>query len=175
MTSADDYQIRIGPPSVEDYRRLRTGSGLSDKSPEAATLGLAGTWYGVTVVHRGRPVGMGRIIGDGGCHFQIVDVCVLPEHQRHGLGRAIMAALTAELDRRAPATAHPGPPPPPTPPAPPPPPPTSPSSPTATPTTSTASTASPTPPPTPSACTAPKPANGPTTVGLGRPRPTTAS
>ena len=106
MTSDDDYQIRIGPPSVDDYRRLRTGSGLSDRSPEAATLGLAGTWYAVTITHHDQPIGMGRIIGDGGCHFEIVDVCVLPGHRGRGFGRAIMTALTAELDRRAPATAY---------------------------------------------------------------------
>lgn len=104
----DDYQIRPEAPSVADYRRLRTGSGLNDKSPQAAVLGLAGSWHAVTVTARasGMPVGMGRIIGDGGCHFQVVDVCVLPEHQGRGLGRRIMQELTAELNRRAPATAY---------------------------------------------------------------------
>lgn len=67
-------------------------------------MGLAHTWYGVMVVHGGDPIGMGRIIGDGGCFFQIVDICVLPEHQGHGLGRRIMQALNDELERRAPAT-----------------------------------------------------------------------
>jgi GNAT superfamily N-acetyltransferase len=103
----DAYQIRAEAPSVADYRRLRTASGLNDKSVQAAALGLAGSWHAVTVTAgaAGRPVGMGRIVGDGGCHFQIVDVCELPEHQGRGLGRRIMQELTAELDRRAPATA----------------------------------------------------------------------
>ena len=102
------YQIHRGAPTVADYRQLRTRSGLHDKAPRAAALGLAGSWYAVTGTAgaSGRPVGMGRIIGDGGCHFQIVDVCVLPEHQGRGLGRRIMQELTAELDRRAPATAY---------------------------------------------------------------------
>lgn len=104
----DAYRIQHGAPTVADYRRLRTRSGLSDKAPQAAALGLAGSWYAVTVTAgaSGGPVGMGRIVGDGGCHFQIVDVCVLPEHQGRGLGRRIMAELTAELERRAPATAY---------------------------------------------------------------------
>lgn len=105
---SEDYQIRHSAPAVTDYRRLRTGSGLNDKSYEAAVLGLAGSWYAVTITAgaSGMPVGMGRIVGDGGCHFQIVDVCVLPEHQGRGLGRRIMQELTTELERRAPATAY---------------------------------------------------------------------
>jgi hypothetical protein len=50
---------------VADYRSLRTRSGLSDRSLEGAAIGLAHTWYGVVVRHDGRPVGMGRIVGDG--------------------------------------------------------------------------------------------------------------
>ncbi|MFF0729206.1 GNAT family N-acetyltransferase [Streptomyces sp. NPDC004134] len=100
------YEIRAGVPSVADFRRLRTGAGLSDKAAEAAAAGLPHTWYGVVVYHRGVPVGMGRVVGDGGTVFQVVDMCVLPDHQGQGLGKQIMAALVAELDRRAPATAY---------------------------------------------------------------------
>jgi len=31
-------------------------------------------------------VGMGRLIGGAGWHFQVLDMAVLPEHQRRGLG-----------------------------------------------------------------------------------------
>lgn len=37
---------------------------------------------------------------------QIVDICVLPEHQGQGLGQRIMRALTAELESRAPAETY---------------------------------------------------------------------
>jgi ribosomal protein S18 acetylase RimI-like enzyme len=100
------YEVHPGVPSVEDYRRLRTSAGLTDKSAEGAAVGLAHTWYGVVAVHGGDPIGMGRIIGDGGCFFQIVDICVLPEHQGRGLGRRIMQALNDELERRAPALSY---------------------------------------------------------------------
>ncbi|MDX2704910.1 GNAT family N-acetyltransferase [Streptomyces sp. PA03-6a] len=102
----DPYELRPGVPSVEVFRRLRTEAGLSDKAPEAVALALPNTWYGVLVHHQGQPIGMGRIIGDGGTAFQIVDICVHPGHQGRGLGRRIMAALTDELERRAPATAY---------------------------------------------------------------------
>nr|WP_206328121.1 GNAT family N-acetyltransferase [Streptomyces sp. S3(2020)] len=102
----DSYELSVGVPSVEVFRRLRTDAGLSDKTPEAVTLALPNTWHGVVVHHEGNPVGMGRIIGDGGTAFQIVDICVHPAHQGRGLGTRIMAALTEELERRAPATAY---------------------------------------------------------------------
>ncbi|MGA5448951.1 GNAT family N-acetyltransferase [Streptomyces umbrinus] len=107
MDSLNDlYELSAGVPSVEVFRRLRTEAGLSDKAPEAVALALPNTWHGVVLRHEGEPIGMGRIIGDGGTAFQIVDICVHPAHQGRGLGKRIMAALTAELERRAPATAY---------------------------------------------------------------------
>ncbi|MFM9589639.1 GNAT family N-acetyltransferase [Streptomyces scabiei] len=107
MSSQNDpYDLSVGVPSVEVFRRLRTDAGLSDKAPEAVALALPRTWHGVILRHEGRPIGMGRVIGDGGTAFQIVDICVHPAHQGRGLGRRIMAALTEELERRAPATAY---------------------------------------------------------------------
>ncbi|WP_043262821.1 GNAT family N-acetyltransferase [Streptomyces sp. CT34] len=102
----DPYELRVGVPSCEDFRRLRADAGLSDKDPEAVALALPNTWYGVILHHEGEPIGMGRIVGDGGTAFQIVDVCVHPAHQGQGLGKRIMAALTRELEDRAPATAY---------------------------------------------------------------------
>ncbi|MGW9642517.1 GNAT family N-acetyltransferase [Streptomyces albidoflavus] len=105
-THTDPYSLRAGPPSVETYLRLRVVSGLSAKTREAAEAGLPNTWHGVTVLHGDEPVGMGRVVGDGGCFFQIVDICVAPEHQDRGLGRRIMGELVEELDRRAPDGAY---------------------------------------------------------------------
>ncbi|MFI9332047.1 GNAT family N-acetyltransferase [Kitasatospora sp. NPDC052868] len=105
-TISNPYELRSGVPDVDTFRRLRTGAGMSDRPAAAVAAGLPNTWYGVTVHHEGRTVGMGRVVGDGGSVFQIVDVCVLPEHQGRGLGRRIMARLTAELESRAPAGAY---------------------------------------------------------------------
>lgn len=96
----EGYAAHAEVPSVADYRMLRTRAGLNDKSPQAAETGLAHSWHSVVVRHRGRPVGMGRIVGDGACHLFVVDMCVLPEHQGRGLGSAVMRALSDELDRR---------------------------------------------------------------------------
>jgi len=93
-------------PGVDDYRRLRAEAGLSPKSEESARIGLPNTWFGVTVLHEGRAIGMGRIIGDGGTAFQIVDIAVEPAHQGKGLGKRIMAALMDHLHANAPAGAY---------------------------------------------------------------------
>lgn len=91
---------------METYLRLRVESGLSARTVEAARAGLPHTWHAVTVHLEGEAVGMGRVVGDGGCVFQIVDICVLPDHQGRGLGKRIMAALVDELERRAPQGAY---------------------------------------------------------------------
>jgi ribosomal protein S18 acetylase RimI-like enzyme len=100
------YKFVAETPGVEDYCRLRVAAGLSAKSAEAAALGLPRTLFGVSVLCEGEIVGMGRLIGDGGGFFEIVDIAVLPEHQGHGLGRRIMAALMRHFNDHAPPTAR---------------------------------------------------------------------
>ena len=97
-----------GPPALEDYRRLRAESGLSPKSVEQASAGLHGAWAAVHVVDEesGETVGMGRVLGDGGWYFHIVDMAVLPTHQRRGIGAAILTTLLATIRDRAPAGAY---------------------------------------------------------------------
>ena len=102
----EGYRIDPGTPGVDDYRHLRVAAGLSPKTVEQASLGLPNTWYGVIVLHEGKTIGMGRIIGDGGTAFQIVDIALEPAHQGKGLGKAIMAALMAHLNTHAPAGAY---------------------------------------------------------------------
>ena len=100
------YELVPGIPSVDDYVRLRRVSGLGERSPEAAAAGLPNTWFGILVKHVGETVGMGRIIGDGGCFFQITDMAVDPRHQGKGLGQCIMSALVDHLKAHAPQSAY---------------------------------------------------------------------
>jgi hypothetical protein len=65
------YIIHDGYPSVPEYLHLRSAAGLSPKTPSQATAIPTGSWYGcyITFEENGsypKPVGMGRIIGDGG-------------------------------------------------------------------------------------------------------------
>lgn len=79
---------------------VRTGLRIAHR--KRPRLGSWNSWHAITVKYGDEVVGMGRVIGDGGCHFQIVDVCVLPDHQGKGLAKQIMAGLISELEDRAP-------------------------------------------------------------------------
>ena len=46
-----EYELIVGTPSVDDYRRLRRVSGLSEKTQAAAEAGLPNTWFAVTIHH----------------------------------------------------------------------------------------------------------------------------
>ncbi len=100
------YRLVERSPSVEDYNRTRIAAGLSERDPGAAEVDLPNTLFGVCVESDGRVVGIGRIIGDGGLFFQVVDVAILPEHQGEGLGARIMYALMSWLRNNAPTDAY---------------------------------------------------------------------
>jgi ribosomal protein S18 acetylase RimI-like enzyme len=104
----DDYRLVATAPTVDDYLQLRERSGLTPRTREQATAALPGSWAACHVVHRptGRAVGMGRLLGDGGWYFHVVDMAVLPEHQRRGLGDAVLTALLDQIRTRAPAGAY---------------------------------------------------------------------
>ncbi|MDZ4393858.1 GNAT family N-acetyltransferase [Cypionkella sp.] len=100
------YETVARVPTVSEYLRLRALAGLSAFSEEAATKGLAGTLFSVVVEHENSAVGMGRLIGDGGCFVQVVDIAVDPRFQGQGLGKAIMSALTDYIANSLPASAY---------------------------------------------------------------------
>lgn len=106
MSGAGTITLVESFPDAVTYRRLRVETGLSPKSHEAAERGLANTLYGVSLVKADEVIGMGRVVGDNGTVFAIVDIAVRRDHQGQGLGKRIMAALDAWLRANAPASAY---------------------------------------------------------------------
>ena len=104
----DVYRLISTAPAVSDHVMLRERAGLSPMGPRQAEAALRGSWTACHVVHEpsGETVAMGRIIGDGGCFFQVVDMAVLPQHQRRGLGDAVLAHLLDRIRAQAPAGAY---------------------------------------------------------------------
>jgi len=102
------YRLVDGAPAVEEYLELRRGSGLTPKRRDQAAAALAGSWAAVHVVCQagGPAVGMGRVIGDGGWYFHVVDMAVLPAHKRKGIGDAVLGALLDRIREVAPPGAY---------------------------------------------------------------------
>ncbi|MCV2420809.1 GNAT family N-acetyltransferase [Paucibacter sp. DJ2R-2] len=100
------YTVQLATPSVETYRHLRSASGLSAKTEDAARRGLAGTLFAVQIQHQGETVAMGRLIGDGGCFYQVTDIAVLPAHQGRGLGKRVMREIMKHIETELPESAY---------------------------------------------------------------------
>ncbi|RQU15165.1 N-acetyltransferase [Burkholderia cenocepacia] len=101
-----EYIIRQEVPSVSAYIEIRVAAGLSRKSEQAATIGLKHGLFSVVAYWGSVPIGIGRVIGDGGCFFEVVDIAVLPAHQKKGVGDLIMRALMGYIHENAPSTAY---------------------------------------------------------------------
>ncbi len=103
-----DLLLVDGPPSLDDYLALRAAAGLSPKTREQGTMGLRGSWTALHVRHEpsDQTVGMGRVVGDGGWYFHVVDMAVRPSFQRQGIGDAILTHMLAEISQGAPADAY---------------------------------------------------------------------
>lgn len=99
-----EYELLDSAPSVDEYLSLRADSGLSPKTYDQAVLAIPGSWFFCHVRHKetGKAVGMCRILADGGWYFHIADMAVLPEHQRRGLGDALLRRILDEISNRSP-------------------------------------------------------------------------
>ena len=106
MTAASPYTTRLAIPAIDTYQLLRVAAGMSAKSTEAAAKGLPNSLFAVQVLLGDEVVGMGRIIGDGGCFFQVTDIAVLPAHQGKGLGKRIMREIMHFIETAVPESAY---------------------------------------------------------------------
>lgn len=100
--------IRISEqtPDVDTYLHLRTSCGLSGYDREAAEIGLKNSLYCIVLFDGDKPIGMGRLIGDGGCFVQVTDIAVLPNYQGQGLGKKIVSKLVSHLETKLPRSAY---------------------------------------------------------------------
>ncbi|CAH0121317.1 MULTISPECIES: GNAT family N-acetyltransferase [unclassified Paenibacillus] len=93
-------------PSSQEYIALRLTAGLSSKDDSAVQTALGRSILSVAVRNENSElIGMGRMIGDGGCYVQIVDVIVNPAHQDHEIGDIIMRELLEYADKNVPKDA----------------------------------------------------------------------
>lgn len=102
-----ELTIKFEVPDIDSYQRLRIDSGLSPRSKEAAVKGLPNSLFAITLYNPDNyAVGMGRVVGDGGCNFEVVDIAVDPAYQGQGLGRLIMEEVCRYLDQEVPPQSY---------------------------------------------------------------------
>ncbi|WP_110651169.1 GNAT family N-acetyltransferase [Salinicola peritrichatus] len=101
----DPYTLIFEPPDIDTYMALRREAGMHSRSVAGAARALPNSLFAVQVIHDGESVGMGRVVGDGGCFYQVVDIAVKPAYQGRGLGKRIMREIRDYLLREAPDNA----------------------------------------------------------------------
>ncbi|MFC4550694.1 MULTISPECIES: GNAT family N-acetyltransferase [Halorussus] len=107
------YRLADDLPTPAEYVALRAAAGMGERTETAARRGLPNTIYGVTVREADGagdptdpPVGMGRLVGDDGCFYQLVDIAVHPDHQGRGLGSRVVEVLMEYVEENAPESAY---------------------------------------------------------------------
>lgn len=89
------YKDRI---SAEEYNDMRIAVDWKVLDVKQAETGLENSVY-LTVAYDGdRPVGMARVVGDGGYMNLIADVMVIPEYQKKGIGGQLIKNVNRYLD-----------------------------------------------------------------------------
>lgn len=98
------YTLQPGVPPIPAYLHLRQSAGLTPVTESQAARVASGSWYSCHITFHDpgsdaapQAVAMGRVVGDGGWYFTISDMATLPEHQRKGLGGAILRRLLEHI------------------------------------------------------------------------------
>ena len=76
--------------SEKDYNRLRKAVGWFEIPSKQAETGLKHTAFQIVATDNDIPVGMARLVSDGGYVQYIADVVVLPGYQGYGIGKTMV-------------------------------------------------------------------------------------
>lgn len=79
--------------SVEEYLYLRESVNWVPLQEEQAKKALAHSIYTLCAYSAGKPVGMGRMVGDGVVIVYIQDLIVHPDAQHRNVGRELLSRL----------------------------------------------------------------------------------
>ena len=82
--------IIINTLTPEQFLNLYASVGWEPLCIEQVKRALANTLATFVAIEDERPVGMVRLLGDGGMSFYLKDFAVDPNYQRRGIGQALM-------------------------------------------------------------------------------------
>lgn len=83
--------------TIEEYNKLRASVDFITIRPSRARTALDNSLYTIIAMDGDQPVGMARVVGDGGYVYFICDVIVRPDHQSRGLGRSLIETVLTWL------------------------------------------------------------------------------
>lgn len=83
--------------SIDDCNKLRNSAGWTQMHIDQIEIGLKNSEFIVAAYDGNTTVGMARIVSDGGYVVFIVDVLVLPEYQRRGIGKNMMKKIMEHI------------------------------------------------------------------------------
>lgn len=86
-------EIRVNTLTPELFLALYRSVGWEPPCIEQVKTALQNTLATFTCYDGDRPVGMARVIGDGGMSFYIKDFAVVPSSQGKGVGKCLLTAL----------------------------------------------------------------------------------
>ncbi len=84
--------------NIEDYKYLRKSVNWKKLSDEQMEKALKNSLITFCAYDDGKPVGMGRIVGDGAVICYIQELVVCPEYQGKGVGNALMQRLIGYVE-----------------------------------------------------------------------------
>src|SRR6056297_2940233 len=93
-------------PAAQDYVALRRHCVLPERTVEAATLALPRSLYAVCLRDGAALAGFARLVGDGGCFAQLVDIMVREGYRGHGYGEALVDHCVAWARAELPPSCH---------------------------------------------------------------------
>ena len=83
--------------TINEYNDLRASVDFITIRPNRAETALQNSLYPIVARDGTRPVGMARVVGDGGYVYFICDVIVRPDYQSRGLGRRLIETVLSWL------------------------------------------------------------------------------
>ena len=91
--SLTPMEVKTSILTEETFTELYSSVGWEPPCQEQIRIALQNSLATFTALADGRPVGMVRLIGDGGMSFYIKDFAVHPDYQAKGAGKMLLNAL----------------------------------------------------------------------------------
>ena len=84
---------------VSTYLNLRETVGWKTLAKEQAKKAIEGSLFTVVAYDGDKPIGMGRVVGDGAVICYIQDLIVIPKYQGKGVGQMLMESLIEYVEK----------------------------------------------------------------------------